>query len=488
MNAWWCLCVCAVALAAVGCGDRVAEEAREEPLDTASAQDVQDAPDLARCEDGPRWRLTTLGDVWASSGSRRVLGAAPLADGGLLLWGEGFSGEGFNDAWLARLDREGQVVWDRLHGAARYFDSVQVASVEGGEVVALGGHGYNAYTNDLRWLRLSLDTGDLVAEPRLLEGPSNDLLMGGWSGVSGMEAALFSVGSGGAADHIWLVGLDAQGGKRWEVTSEEVRLGKVSAQRVPDGVLVVGNRAQWTPQNTLDGPLQPYVWRVNGAGEEVGRYTPQGAEAVDGWGWHLGMLPLAGGGALLVADQTPVNADPQEPGRWTTLTLDQGLQPTQAHVVDGRLLEAQVLPFPGDVTDDRVALLVANSYFPAPSLEVWVLSAQAAPRLIFEDGFLGGQQAWLAKGALVDGKLALLSSHPTGAEGEEVAPLSWVLIDVEREKWVEVVRLPDTPLGCSSPLPPLVLSDGRVALVAGCQAPGASSPATAVWIEAAPCP
>ena len=79
MNAWWCLCVCALALAAVGCGDRVAEEAREEPLDTASAQDVQDAPDPARCEDGPRWRLTTLGDVWASSGSRRADGPEAAA-------------------------------------------------------------------------------------------------------------------------------------------------------------------------------------------------------------------------------------------------------------------------------------------------------------------------------------------------------------------------------------------------------------------------
>ncbi len=167
----------------------------------------------------------------------RAVATAP--DGDLILAGETWSfGDGLADAWVVRLDGDGDVRWQRAYGGAGATDAAWAVQVEeGGDLVVAGTTGAFGAGGDDAWV-LALDGGGAVRWSVAAGGPDADGLVAlarrpgrqfqdAWT--RGAEAALqgpagqivvagttesFGVGNG----DIWLVGLEPDGLIGWQRT------------------------------------------------------------------------------------------------------------------------------------------------------------------------------------------------------------------------------------------------------------------------------
>lgn len=460
-------------------------------LDTASSPDL--APDvLTACDPNAEWAFTHIGSVHDSGGTRSAWSATALPDGGLLVWGNGYTSRGFSDAWIARLDARGQVLWDEVIGQERYFDEIAAVYLHDNEIIALGPHSYNAYATDLQWLRVSLDTGALL-DHKLLQGPGNDLLLNVFPRSDGATAVLLSrQEEGERTSQIWAVGLDHGGAIRWQNTTDPEHLWvQFSAVDLGEGqgFLVAGNRARWTQDNQLAEPLQPYVLRMDDRGKVLYRHAPSGQQDLgEGWGWHFGLLALEDGGALFVSDQTAQDAPNEDAGQWSVTRLTVGMTPLWTRTLPGRIWAGQLVRGP----DEGQALWVMNTYHPAPGLQLWDVStgfeAGTPPSQRLIEGGEPGEPTWLTRAMERDGVVYALSSM-VGEINGGVSSLSLLSLgDGIEGPWWDVFQGVTDVGNCGSPVAPLVLEDGRVALVVNCSLEGGGAGVVGVWMKAQPCP
>ncbi len=168
-------------------------------------------------------------------------GSIALSDGGFLLCGESYSGVSGNktapaygqvDAWVVRLDANGQLVWDKTFGGSGIDTAMcATATPDGGFLVGgFSDSGISAnkssrnYGNNDYWL-IKLDATGKRVWDKTYGGGGNDamttiyptvdggyLLLGGsTSGISGNKTSR----NYGDFD-LWLVKVDAEGNKLWD--------------------------------------------------------------------------------------------------------------------------------------------------------------------------------------------------------------------------------------------------------------------------------
>jgi IPTL-CTERM motif len=221
----------------------------------------------------------------------------PTADGGFIAAGTTNSfGAGGYDAWLVKVDADGNVVWQRTYGGAGDDKAYSVKpTLDGGYVVG----GYTATPGG--GFVLKIDAGAQVIWQRTFAANSSinavDLTADGGYIVAGS--------TGNSA---WTAKLDAVGNVTWQKTYSDAlsaSLGGSTIQPTVDGGYVLGGTfffasyASWVAKLDAGGGI---VWRrgfYSAASRSSGLYAPSARATPDGGyivAGDLFSVALVGGG------------------------------------------------------------------------------------------------------------------------------------------------------------------------------------------------
>jgi hypothetical protein len=221
----------------------------------------------------------------------------PTADGGFIAAGTTTSfGAGGYDAWLVKLDAEGNVVWQRTYGGARDDKAYSVKpTLDGGYVVG----GYTATPGG--GFVLKVDAGGEAIWQRTFAASSS---------VNAVDLAADGgyIVAGSTGNSAWTVKLDAGGNVTWQKTYSDAlsaSLGGSTIQPTVDGGYVLGGTfffasyASWVAKLDAAGGI---VWRrgfYSSASRSGGLYAPSARATPDGGyivAGDLFSVALVGGG------------------------------------------------------------------------------------------------------------------------------------------------------------------------------------------------
>ncbi|GAA4751990.1 T9SS C-terminal target domain-containing protein [Flavisolibacter ginsenosidimutans] len=171
--------------------------------------------------------------VYGSTAGEQVFAAARSADGGYVLAGsiKGVSGNpGNTDAWVLKLDRQGKMIWQKSFGGSDYELAFSAAStLDGGYIIAgsansndgdiSGNHG-----NSDAWV-IKIDKNGNKEWQSLLGGSASDFATsvlptsdGGYIMAGQTASANGDVSNNHGSTDAWVVKLDRNGKKQWQKT------------------------------------------------------------------------------------------------------------------------------------------------------------------------------------------------------------------------------------------------------------------------------
>jgi len=164
-------------------------------------------------------------------------------DGKYLIAGDTFSfGAGENDFWVLKLDKAGEISWQKTYGGSSFDWAFRLQQTEtGGSIIGGNTFSFGAGEDDI-WI-LELDNQGEIAWQNTYGGASFDWpasiqpISGGGYVVTGGS---YSFGAG--EDDLWVFKLDSQGNVAWQKTyGGEKSDYATSIQPVDDGFIVVGS-------------------------------------------------------------------------------------------------------------------------------------------------------------------------------------------------------------------------------------------------------
>jgi len=168
-------------------------------------------------------------------------------DGQYLIAGDTFSfGAGENDLWVLKLDRAGEISWQKTYGGSSFDWAFRLQQTEtGGSIIAGNTFSFGAGENDI-WI-LELDNQGEISWQKTYGGASFDwpasiqpISDGGYVVTGGS----YSFGAG--EDDLWVFKLDSQGNVAWQKTyGGEKSDYATSIQPVDDGFIVVGSTSSF---------------------------------------------------------------------------------------------------------------------------------------------------------------------------------------------------------------------------------------------------
>ena len=167
---------------------------------------------------GDLWILKTdslLDTLWTSTygggGEDYGISIQPAADSGYIICGSTSSfGAGGKDAWLVRIDEQGDTLWTKTYGGALedVAYGVNVTS-DGGYVLSGYINGTGAWTAGDVWLLKTDPQGDTLWT-RVYGGTSEEY---GWDVYETIDHGYVTAGMG--SGNAWLIRTDAQGDTLW---------------------------------------------------------------------------------------------------------------------------------------------------------------------------------------------------------------------------------------------------------------------------------
>ena len=168
------------------------------------------------------WSLPSEAN-WASTyggtASDTLRYAQQTTDGGYIVAGytESF-GSGSNDAWILKLDEDGNVTWQKTYGGTAYdYATSSQQTTDGGYIVAGGTESFGSGSNDI-WL-LKLDGSGNVTWQKTYGGTALDVLyLVQQTTDGGYIAAGYTASFGSGSNDIWLLKLDGSGNVTWQKT------------------------------------------------------------------------------------------------------------------------------------------------------------------------------------------------------------------------------------------------------------------------------
>jgi len=176
---------------------------------------------------------------------------------------------GARDFWIVRLDKEGNKLWDRAYGGSRddllytlqqtsdggFICAGESSSVVSGNKTSAGFGGIDFWVVRLdangqkMWDKSYGGTGDEACYSLQITSDGGFILAGNSS--SGAEGSKSSPGFGGL--DYWVVRLDANGNKLWDVTlggTADDGFNSVSVVQTPDGGYLVGGDSSSDPSGS----------------------------------------------------------------------------------------------------------------------------------------------------------------------------------------------------------------------------------------------
>jgi uncharacterized delta-60 repeat protein len=244
-----------------------------------------------------------------------AMSIAPATDGGLIVAGSTASkGAGGTDAWLIRLDRDGEVLWDKTYGG-KGDDSVQSIQVlaDGGFIAAGITNSRNA-DGSHTWI-MRLDASGITLWEKVF-GPKDETVPRLDSYViysegravaalpdGGLVAAGSTIGKGPGIKNACVARFDASGTVVWEKTYGGAGISQAHfVAALPDGGFAVAGHANrkdaWIIRLDAEGAL---LWerRFGGTWSNHAALMPDGGLAVAGAlgrRAESGMPPFGGNG------------------------------------------------------------------------------------------------------------------------------------------------------------------------------------------------
>ena len=180
------------------------------------------------------------------------------ADGGFIVIGYTASfSSGLNDAWLLKLDSNGDIEWDEMYGGEGNEEGVCVQQTnDGGYIVAGQTNSYGAGRTDA-WIFKTDANGDIVWEKTFGEELGD---LAEWieqtSDGGYIFTGIFGIYSEGLIKYniysdFWLVKIDEDGNKLWErfFNGGRYNLGHAVKQTEDEGYIMTG----WTNAGRLSG-------------------------------------------------------------------------------------------------------------------------------------------------------------------------------------------------------------------------------------------
>jgi len=197
------------------------------------------------------WNKTYGGNDYDSSSA-----LAALPDGGFVLAGATESkGAGMTDSWLVRTDDQGNLLWDKTYGGAKFDRSWALARLPDGGFALAGATMSKGSGGRDFWLVRTDSEGNLLWDKTyggihsdvamsVSELPDGGFLLAGWTGVEGVDSF-----------DLWLVRTDGDGNALWGGTYGGGVDGPnfyVSVVLLEDGGLVVGSTTEVDDAGDLD--------------------------------------------------------------------------------------------------------------------------------------------------------------------------------------------------------------------------------------------
>jgi len=218
----------------------------------------------------------------------------PTADGGFVAAGDTATGS-LSDVWVFKLDGLGKVVWQRTYGGVGGDRANSVRQTADGGYIVVGFTGAAGVAGTLDAWVLKLDPNGNVAWQKTYGGPGDDVLSSVEpTGDGGYVLAGGTYLTAGFAN-AWVLKLDASGNVIWQKTyGGPYNDGANSAHPTPDGGYIVGG-STWS---FGAGRADAWVLKLDGDGNVVWQKTYGGA----GDETALSVKPTAGGGYIVAGN------------------------------------------------------------------------------------------------------------------------------------------------------------------------------------------
>ncbi|WP_101067573.1 hypothetical protein [Roseovarius salinarum] len=193
-------------------------------------------------------RLDAAGRVvwqrtYGGPGHDAAYDVAALANGDIAVAGVSRGGAAHgHDAWVLRLDPQGEITWQRRFDSARFEAATALAALPGGGLAVAGAVGVNGTLSDDLWIA-RLDADGTTAWHDRLGGAGRDTPWGLARAADGslLVAAVTWTDDAGAGD-LWLLGIDSDGAVAWERRFGGRYWDKPTGLlSLPDGMLMVGH-------------------------------------------------------------------------------------------------------------------------------------------------------------------------------------------------------------------------------------------------------
>jgi len=164
-------------------------------------------------EGNPLWTLTVGGDK-----VDKLFSAAKTSDGGFILVGLTSSwGAGGSDAWIVKIDGNGEVLWNETHGG-KLEDTARGIAVSNDNGFLVVGYTNSFGHGDYDFLLLKINENGTFLWNRTYGGPASDKAIA----VAQSDAGFIVVGetqSQGAGNvDAWIMSVDSSGQQLWERT------------------------------------------------------------------------------------------------------------------------------------------------------------------------------------------------------------------------------------------------------------------------------
>jgi hypothetical protein len=242
------------------------------------------------------WEVTYGGEA-----NDQAFGVEPTADGGYLVLAETDSfGAGERDLYVLKLDATGELLWERTYGGPHTEWAKDLVSISSGGFLVVGesdsfGESFDAYV-----VRIDAD-GEILWETTLGDASDNETGVAALEAENGELLVLAGVsypddGYAGSRRDSRLFRIDENGREMWSMLYRgDVKWWPNDMTFSPDGDLVIVGIAESI--GTSQGPLDYWIARADaGTGELIWSRT-EGSQYQDDYG--VAIVPVVGGGYVV---------------------------------------------------------------------------------------------------------------------------------------------------------------------------------------------